>query len=159
VPLVLFLDEVYRKFKELPMNKTIYHPGASSEIDMIEKQNAALMAAGWTITFDWTASVRKAGGGSPDDKDVRRSAALADLEGILAADVVWVSQPDERSTSTGVWIELGYALAKREYKNGAFGPKIIVSGPSRKCIFSDLADYRFETHEEALRFIVHELAP
>src|SRR5271154_7005697 len=91
--------------------KTIYHAGASSEIDLIEKQNAVLVEEGWKITFDWTIPVRKAGSGSPDDKDIRRSAALADLEGVVMADVVWISQPEGSSTSTGVWVELGYALA------------------------------------------------
>ncbi len=137
--------------------KSIYHAGASSEIDLIEKQNAQLVEAGWAVTFDWTVPVRKAGSGSPDDKDIRRSAALADLEGVLAADVVWISQPEGSSTSTGVWVELGYALAKREYRGGAHGPKIVVSGTSMKCIFSDLADFRFMSHEDALDFIIKDL--
>ena len=137
--------------------KTIYHAGASSEVDLIEKQNAVLVEEGWKITFDWTIPVRKAGSGSPDDKDIRRSAALADLEGVVMADVVWISQPEGSSTSTGVWVELGYALAKREYKGGTHGPKIVVSGTSMKCIFADLADFRFMSHEDALDFIIKDL--
>ncbi len=139
------------------MAKQIYHAGASSEIDLIEKQNKKLVEAGWNLSFDWTVPVRTAGGGSPDDKDIRKSAALADLEGVLMADVVWISQPEGSSTSTGVWVELGYALAKREYKDGAHGPRIVVSGSSMKCIFSDLADFRFMSHEDALDFIIKDL--
>ncbi|HYX20449.1 MAG TPA: hypothetical protein VFA98_06345 [Thermoanaerobaculia bacterium] len=132
----------------------IYVAGASAEIADIEAIIAKLKAAGHTITHDWTVDVRNAGNNaSPDDDGVRVRAALADLRGVVTSDLTWVRQPE--SASTGAWVELGGALAMKE---GGFPvgrrPLIVVSGPSRKCIFSDLADHRFTRHEDALEFVL-----
>jgi hypothetical protein len=104
--------------------------------------------------------VREVGNASPDDPDIRRRAALADLEGVLSARVLWLVQPDQASTSTGAWVELGSAITKRELaqKFAGIGPvSVVASGTSKKCIFSDLADYRFQSHDDALDFIVKDL--
>jgi hypothetical protein len=152
------------------MNR-IYRAGASSDIVRAESDIAKLKKAGWTITFDWTVEVRKAGGNaSPDDLKVRREAAIADLNGVAIANVLWLAQPDGSSTSTGAWVELGYALAMRETSINRRAhlarvpieslvplPVIVVSGSSRKCIFSDLCDARFESHDDALEFIIKDL--
>jgi hypothetical protein len=153
-------------------SKRIYVAGASAQIELIECMLAKLIEAGWVITCDWCAAVRAAGNvASPDDPQVRREAALADLEGVATADVFWLVQPDSTSTSTGSWVELGFALALRvnvpmaHVLGGNEGirhvlagerpglPRIVVSGASRKCIFADLCDYRFREHDDALDFI------
>ena len=147
------------------MSKRIYVAGASSNIDQIEHYIKKLQDAGWTISFDWTAPVRQVGDASPDDPKIRRDAALADLQGVGTADVVWLLQPDATSTSTGAWVELGAALTRREiylllHENSShevnFPIKdvtVVASGLSKKCIFTDLSDYRFHGHDEAFEFI------
>lgn len=138
--------------------KDIYVAGPSSQIDQIEGFMAILQEAGWSITFDWTVPVREVGNASPDDVTIRRDAALADLSGVSRARVLWLVQPDASSSSTGAWVELGYALALRGCETPNSGHRtIIASGSSKKCIFSDLADYRFESHDDALKFIISEL--
>ena len=142
------------------MRKDIYVAGASAQIELIEKYLGKLRAAGWTITFDWTIPVREVGNASPDDPQIRRAAALADLAGVLAARVLWLVQPDATSTSTGAWVELGSAITKRVLaeKFTGIGPvSVVASGSSMKCIFSDLADYRFQSHDDAFDFIVKDL--
>jgi hypothetical protein len=158
-------------------SKRIYVAGASAQIELIENYLDALRLAGWSITVDWCAAVRAAGNvASPEDPAVRKGAALADLEGVATADVLWLVQPEGSSTSTGAWVELGFGLAQRmnvtmaralggdESLASRLGanerpglPRIVVSGTSRKCIFSDLADYRFQSHDDALDFIKRDL--
>jgi hypothetical protein len=134
--------------------RRIYIAGASANIELHERFNREVIAAGWTITCDWCAAVRAAGNvASPDDPAVRREAALADLEGVATADVFWLVQPNPTSTSTGSWVEIGFALGLRTKLERLGLPKIVVSGTSRKCIFADLADYRFQSHDDALEFI------
>lgn len=146
--------------------KRIYIAGASANIELHEHLNSEVVVAGWEITCDWCAAVRAAGGiASPDDPLVRREAALADLEGVATADVFWLVQPDPTSTSTGSWVEIGAAITRRDLlrefaRKGLLnrsefpiGPTVVVSGASRKCIFADLCDYRFQEHDDALDFI------
>ena len=142
----------------------IYVAGASAQIDLVEGFIAALKKHSHTITFDWTVVVRRAGSASPDDLDVRRAAAESDLRGVERSDLMWLVQPDEASTSTGAWVELGYAHALKDLRGRSVGvraaapPVLVVSGASKKCIFSDLADHRFASHDDALAFIL-EMAP
>jgi len=142
--------------------KDIYVAGPSSQIEQIEAFMTTLRAKGWKITFDWTVPVREVGNASPDDADIRRKAALADLDGVARARVLWLIQPDATSTSTGAWVELGHGLALRNTQRSNMAraslSAIVVSGSSKKCIFSDLADHRFESHDDAFNFIVDELA-
>jgi hypothetical protein len=159
------------------MKKTIYVAGASAQIELNEKFRDKLREAGWIITFDWAAKVREVGNASPDDPEIRREAALADLKGVADADVLWLLQPDPTSTSTGAWVELGAAISRRDiYRriwigwNGLGGigwdgtlkdalkdVVIVASGLSKKCIFSDLVDYRFQSHDDAFDYIVNDL--
>ena len=139
--------------------KKIYVAGPSAQIYLIEGFIAKLRAAGWTITFDWTVPVRTVGNASPDDPKIRRDAARADMKGVLEADVLWLVQPEATSTSTGAWVELGIALgdANNRQARGLSPLFMVASGASKKCIFSDLVDWRFETHDEALEFVLNAL--
>jgi hypothetical protein len=135
----------------------VYVATASNPIEEAERHMQSVRALGHEITFDWTVPVRQAGTGSPDDPAVRSSAALTDLRGVERSEVFWLIQPE--NTSTGAWVELGHALAFKKVRAmlGVRRPIVVVSGPSRRCIFADqaegLADYRFESHAEALSFI------
>ena len=145
------------------MKKKCYVAGASAQIELIEIFIAKLKEAGWKITFDWTAKVREVGNASPDDPMIRRAAALADLDGVRRAEVLWLVQPDATSTSTGAWVELGAALERRTLISEKLGiqfssPLVVVSGSSKKCIFSDLADRRFESHDDALEYLLRDYA-
>ncbi len=130
----------------------IYVAGASKEIDLIEQLIARLKAGGHEITHDWTVDVRREGGGSPDDPGVRRSCALKDLGAVRDCDLFWLVKPAETSTSTGAWVELGYALALTH--NVGMDKYLIASGTSQKCIFADLVDHAFVDHEQALEHIL-----
>jgi hypothetical protein len=98
--------------------------------------------------------VREVGSASPDDLGTRARAADDDLRGVHKADLFWLVMPEEGSTSTGAWVELGYALAKFPSRMMIHDCAILVSGRSRKCIFADLADHRFADHDEALAYII-----
>ncbi|HXB28094.1 MAG TPA: hypothetical protein VNV25_25415 [Gemmatimonadaceae bacterium] len=87
----------------------------------------------------------------------RRKYAQADLDGVLAADIVWLLAANDRG-ACGSWVELGAALVARQMRAGEDGgpwPLIVVSGPKCKwTIFTELADRLFETDEEALAYVV-----
>lgn len=127
----------------------IYVAGASKEIEKIEGFIERLRMAGHTITFDWTVAVRQVGDASPDDGDIRKASARADLDGVENCHIFWLVKPSVESTSTGAWVELGFALSFP-------GKTTIASGDNRKCIFADLVDREFDEHEEALRFLLEE---
>lgn len=131
----------------------IYVAGASGEIETIEGFISDLEKAGYEITFDWTKKVREVGNASPDDPRIRVEAALADLDGLERSEYLWLVQPN--NASTGAWVELGGGLMLRKHRVGA-KPYIVVSGESKRCIFSDLADKRFKFHREALAYFLEQ---
>ena len=113
-----------------------------------------LEAAGFEITCDWTkaeVSPTKTSDADLTHEDQVRF-ATADLEGVRNADVVWHIVAGYKG-SRGAYVELGYAMALRDfYLCGT--PHIVVSGPDwRKSIFHALADQCFFTHEEAFVFL------
>lgn len=86
----------------------------------------------------------------------RKKFTLADLDGILSADVVWLLAANDKG-ACGSWVELGAAIAGRALADGMDRrpyPLIIVSGPEcRRTIFTELADRLFETDDEALAYV------
>ncbi len=131
--------------------RTIYVAGASSEWEMVQKYIKALRGAGLHITHDWTEQVAAARAADRSDRDYskeeRRAYAEDDVNGVLRARLFWVLAPE--GASTGAWVELGLALHD--------GKIVIVSGDAQKCIFADLADFSFKTHEEAFGFLTREV--
>lgn len=118
----------------------IYVAGASKEVELVEYWMGKLREAGHTITFDWTVDVRAATKSDAELTNAEQSTyATADLDGVEAADIVWILVPD--NASTGCWVELGAAVAMRK--------DIIVSGNYKRCIFTSLAGGRFDTHADA----------
>jgi hypothetical protein len=90
----------------------------------------------------------------------RRKCAQDGLDGVLSADVVWLLAANDKG-ACGSWVELGAALAAREWHASGpsgFGrprkPKLVVSGPKNKrTIFTELADALFETDAGALEYV------
>jgi hypothetical protein len=75
--------------------------------------------------------------------EVKRELAVQCLRGVADADVVWILAPE--TGGQGVWVELGYSLAKKKM--------IVYSGPDRT-IFSKLPGVTgFTLHLEALQFL------
>ena len=121
-----------------------YLAGAFSERPRVRAMMARLREAGITISHDWTADPPP---GVTSDAELtseqRLKLAHEDLDGVILAEVVWLLAPTERG-SCGSWVEFGHAL-------GRSGITTIVSGPEwRRSIFTELADYRFESDEKAL---------
>lgn len=123
---------------------------------------AAIKARSIVCTHDWTAAEGAIHGSSDADLThvQRRQFAEEDLKGIRGADVLWLLAPEAKG-SCGAWVELGYALAMREFYRGFNLPefrddstRVIVSGPKNKrSIFTELTDRLFDTDEEALQWL------
>lgn len=87
---------------------------------------------------------------SPAD---RKRFALADLDDVLSADIVWLLAANDKG-ACGSWVELGAALAARRIR-GMPIPELVVSGPKwNRTIFTELADETFATDEEALAYVL-----
>jgi hypothetical protein len=128
----------------------VYVAGSSGERTLVSSFMRRLEAAGHTITKDWTEAVEAkalAGRVDSDLSDEERAMhAQADLDGIDAADVVWLLAP--ASGSTGAWVELGYAFGLLTCT--------VVSGAHRRTIFGALANQCFDDHESAFRWILEQ---
>jgi len=125
----------------------IYLAGASKEIDLCESFRDRLRAAGHVITYDWMRELRCCPVADHDlSHEARMQYALDDMRGVLSAHLVWLLVPE--NTSAGCWVELGIALGR--------GDLVAVSGSWSRCIFADLAAYRFSDHESALEWITTE---
>ncbi len=130
----------------------IYIAGASKESDVIAYYMDRCRSCGIVITLDWIEEIRKQGGPMDPNVRVRRKAARKDLRAAVIGDATWVVQPE--NASTGAWAELGAVLGWRYALRGhTKSPELIVSGPETRCIFSDLADKRFTSHNAAFEYI------
>lgn len=126
--------------------RTIYVAGGSSERAQIAGYMARLRAAGWVVTYDWTADP-----GWSDPMHPRDTSARNDVRGIETAAVFWLVCPETKSE--GAHFELGYACA-------LFGPgrSILVSGPHTALgrVFPSIAGRRYQTHAEALAVLTRK---
>ncbi len=90
---------------------------------------------GMRLTKDWVADIDAADAAGKTDADfdnkTRAKFANADLGGLAGSDVA-VFLVD--LGTTGMWVELGYAICLREGEGCA--PRIIVSGGDRRSIFT-----------------------
>jgi len=125
---------------------TVYVAGASAELDLVSGYMAKLLEAGVTVTFDWPANIRAVGNANPREASVgsRMQWSEEDLRGVYDAHTFWLLVP--AGPTIGAWVEYGYAWALRR--------RIVVSGDHLKTIFTSLADHAFQTHDEALAFII-----
>jgi hypothetical protein len=124
-------------------------PFAEAEIDILRPQRETCCADCACPTFNGIG----VGGDSKLTDEARKKYALADLQGVLDAEVVWLLAPNTQS-AWGSWWELGAATcAQILRKSNAFsrvGPAIIVSGPKNKrTIFTELADCLLDSDADA----------
>lgn len=132
----------------------VYLATASSEIALAEMYMGRLRAAGHTITFDWTETIRSIGSANPREanNDDRGRWADADLGGALAADIFWLLVPGK--PSIGCWVELGAVIANAAvHRQMNLAKYTIVSGDWRSTIFTALANCRFDSHDQALAWV------
>ena len=87
----------------------------------------------------------------------RRKYAQADLDGVLQADIVWLLAANDKG-ACGSWVELGGSLVAKQLRAGTLEqgrPVTVVSGPKwKRTIFTELADYHFDTDEAALAHVL-----
>jgi hypothetical protein len=125
-----------------------YLAGASAESEMVRDYAARVVAVGHSLTMRWWEPVldRRAAGltDATLTLDERLAYSRADIRAVRGADVFWLLVPER--PSTGAWCELGIALSA--------GALVVVSGAWERCVFTADADHRFETHEEALAWLV-----
>ena len=118
----------------------IYVAGASAEAERAARFIDAARGLGHEITFDWVPVVRSQT--VPEwelPSALRRSSAREDLAGVRGADLLVVLVPHKEVLSRGVWVELGYALGRRDVTDVA--PKVWCVGPwAVASIFTELAD-------------------
>lgn len=146
---------------------------------------AAVRAAGLEVTCDWTVAEGDicacgkhrqqhvpfgdggceafngigSGGDNQLTAEQRRKYALADLKGVLDADIVWLLAANDKG-ACGSWVELGAALAIGQVRSNIYGrspidPITIVSGLKwQRTIFTELAHRTFESDGEALKFVI-----
>jgi hypothetical protein len=133
---------------------TIYVAGSSAERPAIKRYIDLLTEAGYAITHDWTTHEGFDAPPPGPSEEVLVEAARVDLDAVIRADVVWYVTPAEASgKSEGSAAELGAALALARFSH----KKVVVSGHlNRHRIFPRIAEFRFDTHEEALAHLVEE---
>lgn len=126
----------------------VYVAGASVELARCRTAIDSLSAAGITVTHDWTEPVRKYGSAGVELKPQQRAMyARLNLDGIQEANVFWLLAPSAECTGTGMWIELGYALALPFER----GRKIVVSPPiSHRNVFACLPRVREHESDQAV---------
>ena len=137
------------------MSIKVYVAGASKEADRCRAAMEYARELGCVITCDWLAEIERVGAANEGlSNEQRTESAIADLEGVIAADVFWLLAPENQST--GAWTELGYALALRDQQRraGQTPIEVVVSGPGRaRSIFSALADVELASDITAARHI------
>jgi nucleoside 2-deoxyribosyltransferase len=120
----------------------VYVAGASAERHTRARPAIqALRAAGVQVTHDWTFDP---GFSAPRaTRQMGRDAALRDLAGVGAADVLLFLSP--RVPSRGAWVELGYALAR--------GIDVVVAELCED-IFASLVEGHYPTDGAAIEAII-----
>lgn len=137
--------------------RTVYVAGGSDERAECHADIEKLTAAEWIVTHDWTMGPEWPENGG--HVDPLRSATL-DYNAVMSADYFWLRMPEHKSE--GASFELGVAVCMRSMRSvrrdGPLPGAVIVSGPWARSIFARLAGLTFDTHEQALRWLL-ESAP
>jgi hypothetical protein len=131
----------------------VYVAGPSHAWRKIRQSMARLRDVGHVVTYDWTVEVeasRVMGEVDQDYSDEERGTyAAMDLSAVADAEVVWVQCSD--FPTRGAWAEMGFAIARKVYDPSPVA--LVVSGDWPQTIFTEFADERFATHDEALAWI------
>lgn len=138
------------------MNKIYVAGGFRERTTIVKPYVERLQQAGWEITENW--AVRDQDFSYGGDQNVptatRIAAASANFAGVFSADILWLICPGY-SGARGSWAEMGIALGLRSFNHAI---KIVVSGPEwRYSVFTELADHKFDTHEEAFSWLVRQV--
>ena len=127
----------------------IYIAGSSNELQIVRPWIAVCKDIGLDITLDWTIPVEKQGDNPRNlPEEERLGFAIEDLTAIEQADIFWLLVPTN-NTGRGCWVEFGYARAMGLQKDLI----TIASGDIKVSIFTAIADYAFQAHQQAFEFI------
>lgn len=92
------------------MTSMIYLSAASGELDRaIAAMEYLRIGDEWGIAYDWTDAIRRERGG--ETVDLAKVAARC-LHGVDVADALVALLPHRGVASRGLWVELGYAVAR-----------------------------------------------
>lgn len=128
----------------------IYVAASSNELARAKAAMNALRELGHTITHDWVTEVERVGSANPVDATLDEAAMWADedLQGVEAAEVVWLLAPERDGFGAGV--ELGYAIALGMWDMDKQDLRIVCSGPYQRSIFTSMADALYMSDADAL---------
>lgn len=136
----------------------IYVAGSSKEIPRVQKWIAAVRAAGYVVTCDWTVPMLEfqAMGREPTAQEATFY-ANQDADGVIGADYVWVLRPTTASTGlhTELGITIGWNRALERCSVTEERLRVIASGGDERNIFAYLADKIFATDEEAFEHLTN----
>jgi hypothetical protein len=136
----------------------IYLAAGSSEIETAEAYAASLRARGHTITHDWMDNVRKVGEANPRDApiDLKAEWVRLNLDGLNRAKLVWFLLPVKPSFGLAFELGVAHGIEGSTLSMGAVDRRLVVSGDWRATIQTAVAHSRFDTHEEAFKYITGE---
>lgn len=132
------------------MSRSIYVAGGSDERKAAQDAIDRLKLAGWTVTHEWPKDA-----GYPENGGIPQGikSAIADIAAVKRAAYVWIRWPAEKSE--GAAVEFGTSLAERVNASGHVRC-VIVSGPHARCIFAEMADLQFDTHDMAMSWLLEQ---
>lgn len=118
------------------MIRSIYVASAFADYRRTRRVQRMLRAAGFEISFDWSAAADDAPGGDADVAGIERlAAAVDDARGVAQADALLLLTPEDKTMGCGCWVELGLALAMNK--------RIVITGAQRdRTIFCELTERR-----------------
>jgi len=137
--------------------RSLYLASASREAAVVAHHIGRLRRAGFSITHDWTESVLHPSnrGDSFLTKDDRIFRSLADAQGVLAADCLWILAPF--TDSKRCWVELGIAIGANASREKPI--RIIISGfrgTMESTIFTEFCNPWFTRHDEVYEWLENE---
>lgn len=123
----------------------LYLAGASLDIELIELWVRRIEnETNHTIPYDWTKTVRRQGANNPDWLlPDRKLYSVECLQAAFSADLIWLLMT--RTPSIGAYFQVGAAFQD--------GKQIIVSGDTKRTIFTSLFRHKYTSHEEAFQAI------
>lgn len=130
------------------MTLRLYLAGPSVELGRVIMMARRLEEAGVELTCRWWTDVQARNGAGDDTLSLseQRERALACMDGIDRALIVWALWPADYSHGTAC--ELGYALAHSSRR-------VIVSGSfANECVFTSYAAERFAADFDALQYVL-----
>ncbi len=126
----------------------VYVAGASAEIDRAERWMAELASAGIIVTSTWPTVIRAVGEANPKEATQEEYIQWTnkDLEEVNAAHVLWLLSPIGKGvTTTGAWVELGYAAAREKL--------IVASGPHKPIFTNALASFHSPNDSSVFEYL------